>query len=233
MLVPMHRYASIRETNSPGRSVALAQRQERALRVGVGEHARRRDLLAARQPHTRRRGRPGSRCRSTSASHRISAPASRAASAIVAVSTPMPPRTNPHWRTPPSASSLAWSCSSTYAVPGVDGPATLSLIACQPSAAFTCSLSNRSDRNWFALVENRYARSARCLRCRRPMRPHFARAPRSLSERTRGSGAVQLNEGSTACTSSARSSSNRGRARASAVENRFVASTFSAMSSPR
>ena len=30
----------------------------------------------------------------------------------------MPPRTNPHWRTPPSASSLAWSCSSTYAVPG-------------------------------------------------------------------------------------------------------------------
>ena len=67
----------------------------------------------------------------------------------------MPPRTNPHWRTPPSTSSLAWSCSSTYAVPGVDGPATLSLIACQPSAAFTCSLSNRSDRNWFALVENR------------------------------------------------------------------------------
>ena len=58
----------------------------------------------------------------------------------------MPPRTNPHWRTPTSEPSLAWSCSSTNAVPGVEGPATESLIACQPSAAFTCSDVKYSER---------------------------------------------------------------------------------------
>ena len=51
--------------------------------------------------------------RSTSASQRISAPASRAASAISRVTSPMPPRTNPQVRTPPPDSSDAWSCSST------------------------------------------------------------------------------------------------------------------------
>ena len=145
----------------------------------------------------------------------------------------MPPRTNPHWRTPPSASSLAWSCSSTNAVPGVDGPATLSLIACQPIAAFTWSSVKRSDRSWFAEVENRNARSVRCLRCLNPIRPHFASSNRSCRDRILGSGAVQLKAGSTPWTSSERSSSNTGRARASAAENRFVSSMLAAMSSPR
>ena len=45
--------------------------------------------------------------RSTSAPVRISAPASRAASAIISVTRPMPPRTNPHARGPPPVSSLA------------------------------------------------------------------------------------------------------------------------------
>ena len=44
---------------------------------------------------------------STSAEVRISAPASRAASAIASVSRPIPPRTNPHWRIPPPACSEA------------------------------------------------------------------------------------------------------------------------------
>ena len=79
---------------------------------------------------------PSASTRATGASVRISAPASRAASAIIRVTSPMPPGTKPQRRMPPPASSAAWSCSSTYAVPGVPGPATLSLIACQPSDAF-------------------------------------------------------------------------------------------------
>ena len=67
--------------------------------------------------------RPSStRIRSTGAPVRIVAPASRAASAIASVSRPIPPRTKPHCRIPPPACSEAWSCRSTNAVPGVDGP---------------------------------------------------------------------------------------------------------------
>ena len=50
---------------------------------------------------------------STSASVRIVAPASRAASAMASVTLPIPPSTKPHWRIPPSGSPEAWSCSST------------------------------------------------------------------------------------------------------------------------
>ncbi len=77
------------------------QAQEGRLRVGVGEHP-----LGARSPRRPRARRPTARpssirIRSTGASVRISAPASRAASAIASVRRPIPPRTKPHWRMPP------------------------------------------------------------------------------------------------------------------------------------
>ena len=121
-----------------GRSAAVAQPEERAL-AGRRSRARAATASPRRRPAGRRpRGRPRPAPTRPRRRVRISAPASRAASAIAPVTTPMPPRTKPQRRTPPPASSQAWSCSSTKAVPGVDGPATLSLIACQPSAALTC-----------------------------------------------------------------------------------------------
>ena len=117
-------------------------------------------------------------------------------------------------------------------MPGVDGPATLSLIACQPMAARTCSLSKRSASTCPALEVNSWIRVLRCLRFLAASRPIVASVRRSSRPRMRGSGAVMSKIGSTAWAASWRSSSKTGRARASAGEKCLVASTFSAMSSP-
>ncbi len=82
--------------------------------------------------------------RATSASVRISAPCSRAASAIAAVTRPIPPATKPQGTAPEG--SAACSCSRATAVPGADGPASVFEIASQPSAAFTSGETNRSSR---------------------------------------------------------------------------------------
>ena len=231
MLVPMQRYASIRARNSSGRSRGSARR--RKVRFGSALDTTRRAAISSpvvsRTPVA---APPRVTIRSTSAFVRISQPASRAASAISSVTRPMPPRTNPHCRTPPSAASLAWSCNSTNAVPGVDGPATESLIACHPSAASTYGDEKYSDRYWVADVENRKARSASIRRWRNASLPHRAASRRSRPVRIAGSGAIQSNAGTTPRTSRARSSSKGPSAAASDGENRFVSSTLAAMSSP-
>ena len=118
MLVPMQRYARIRATNVSGSSASSTS--PRNVRFGSAFEAtsRARSSSPLGERHARRAAPRRRSCASTSAPVRISAPASRAASAMASVRRPIPPRTNPHWRTPPPASSLAWSCRSTNAVPG-------------------------------------------------------------------------------------------------------------------
>ena len=225
----------MRATKSSGRSRAVAQRQERALRVGVRQHPR-----GQRSPRRRRAARPTARpprvttC-STSASQRISHPASRAASAIVAVSTPMPPRTKPHCRTPPSTSSLAWSCSSTYAVPGrrrtrdavvdrVPSERRLHVLALEPLRQELVRARREEEREVgeaLALAQPDAVPTSPA-RARSRQRAH-ARIGRRPVER----GQHRLHE------------LRRGRPRTAAAparrrsENRRVASTLAAMSSPR
>ena len=75
-------------------------------------------------------------------------------------------------------------------MPGVDGPAVESLIACQPRAASTCSDSNHSRRYCVADVPNRKVASAISDRWRAAIPPSFASLASSRGRRLRGSGGV-------------------------------------------
>ena len=97
---------------------------------------------------------PSTRIRSTGASVRISAPASRAASAIASVSLPDPAADEAPLADPAAGRLGGVVVEEHEGGPGVDGPPVESLIACQPSAARTCSEAKYSDRYWFAEVPN-------------------------------------------------------------------------------
>ena len=177
-----------------GHRAVLHEPQEGRLRVGVREHARGADLHAAVQLDARRRARPRRGSARTGAAVRIVAPASRAASAIASVSRPIPPRTKPHWRMPPPACSEAWSWRRTNAVPGVDGPPVESLIACQPSAALTCSLAKYSARDWFAEVPNKNSASEIRPRLRAASPPRRTELRGPQPPRVRGRGVEQRHD---------------------------------------
>ena len=167
---------------------------------------------------------PRSTIRSTSAFESESAPASRAASAIAAVTRPMPPRTKPQARASPVLllSAEACSCSRRNAVPGVDGPEKLSTSAVQECDAMTCSDSNHSERYLADDVVSRKARSWRSRRDFTTRPPSRARLRRSARLRTRGSGAVSSYSGMSTFASRARWASKAALASASLTENLLI-----------
>jgi hypothetical protein len=65
-------------------------------------------------------------------------------------------------------------------VPDIDGPASESLIACQPKAALTWSSSNHSSRYWRAEVAKVQSASSTSPRCFAPWMPNRAALSRSL-----------------------------------------------------
>ena len=171
MLAPSHRYARIDPRKSAGRSAASIS--VRKVRFGSALDSTRRAWISSPSARTTPVARPPRiAIRATVVPVRIAAPASRAASAIRAVTTPIPPGTKPQPRPPPEPPDAA-SCSRLYAVPGVDGPARVLLIDSQPSADFTMSFSKCSSRKRFADVANRNAASSRSRRDRNPSRPNL------------------------------------------------------------
>ena len=229
MLAPSQRYASREPTKPDGRRSRPTN--PRNVRLGSALDSTRAASTSSPSSSTTPVARPPSiRTCLTSAPVLISAPASRAASAISAVTVPMPPRTNPH-PTPPPEPPDAASCSRPYAVPGVDGPASVLLIDSHPSADFTMSSSKCSSRYFFADVANRNDASCRSRRCRNASRANRRRPDRSRALRIRGSGAVQSNTGISAEAIRPSVASYAGNARASRGDSGRMASTLRARSS--
>ena len=114
--------------------------------------------------------------RATSASVRISAPADCAERFRASLSAPIPPRTKPHRpRTPPTPP-ITW-CSSTYAVPGDDGPPLVPMTPSVARASLSSSDSNQSSSTSRALAVNMRASSpssAGRMRITRQPRPPSA-----------------------------------------------------------
>ena len=214
------------------RNVAgVEQAEERALRVGVGQDPVAGDLLASRERHADRPAAadddraPPPRRRGSPRPRRVRPrPCAR-------VTAPMPPRTKPQPSlrpTPPDAA----SCSSPYAVPFHEGPASVLLIDSQPSADFSMSSSNRSSRYRIADVENRKAISCSIRRCRKARAGRCARA-RAGRRSPVGSGGETSKSGISARAIRCSASSYGGNARASDGDRWRIASTARAGSSSR
>ena len=180
-------------------------RQQRPRRPGAGrcvfgsafESTRRgAELARRRRARRRRRGRPSTRIRSTGASGadlgarlaRRRRPSPRSAGRCRRARSP----TGGSRRRPASE---AWSWSRTKAVPGVDGPPVESLIACQPSAARTCSDSKHSRQ----VLGGRGAEHVEGVGDPRAVAGRRAPRPREPAELARaqgaGSGGVVSNSG--------------------------------------
>ena len=87
-------------------------------------------------------------------------------------------------------------------MPGVDGPAIESLIACQPSAALTCSDSKRSSRYWVAEVAKRKRRLVDPGAVARPPGRRASQRRDVAGRRARGFGGVVSISGVTSSASS-------------------------------
>ena len=112
MLVPSQRYARSAAANRSGSSSCPTR--SRKVVFGSAFESTRPARIRSPPASATPTARPCSTTiRSTGASVRTVAPASRAASAIASVTLPIPPRTKPHWRIPPPACSAAWSWSRT------------------------------------------------------------------------------------------------------------------------
>ena len=112
----------------------------------------------------------------------------------------------------------------------MEGPDTLSLIACQPIVAFRWSDSNQPSRYCVAEVENRNIRSSRSRRPPRALRPIFI-AVGSSPMPPLPVGGVQSNMGMMMAAMSARCCSKSRNRRASFFENRATSRSVSSRSS--
>ena len=117
-------------------------------------------------------------------------------------------------------------------MPGVDGPATESLIACQPIAALTTSDSKNSPRYCVHEVAKRKRASLIAARWRRAVPASFSSDGSSPGLTCPGFGGVVSISGPTTSARRASASSNCGSARASAAEKRRISSCEAGMSSP-
>ena len=237
MLVPSHRIAAIARRGSPsGRSAASHSDRKVCFGSASDSTSRRRDLLAVREHDA---GRPAVAPRRVRIAATPDAGADLGAGLARGVGhrlghPPMPPRTKPHCRTPPSGSCEAWSCSSTNAVPPRRraGQAVVDRVPAErgPDVG-RCRTARTGSRS--TEVVSRYSASAslRRLRSAVPASRRERRPGRAAAAHDRvGRGPVEGRHAAAARAGRARASSS-GRASASRRECRRHASAAPSRSS--